>query len=69
MLPVKTRSQALETREEAGSTLDLPAREKQLILTSLKQCGWNQSESARKLGISRNTLRYRMKKFGINRAR
>ncbi len=69
MLPVKTRSQALETREEAGSTLDLPAREKQLILTSLKQCGWNQSESARKLGISRNTLRYRMKKFGINRTK
>ncbi len=69
MLPVKTHSQDLETREDGGDTLDLPAREKQFILTSLKQCGWNQSESARKLGISRNTLRYRMKKFGINRLR
>ncbi len=37
--------------------------EKALIAKVLKQCGHNQVKAARMLGISRNTLRHRMKKF------
>jgi two-component system, NtrC family, response regulator AtoC len=37
--------------------------EKALIAKVLKQCGHNQVKAARLLGISRNTLRHRMKKF------
>jgi len=37
--------------------------EKTLIAKVLRQCGYNQVKAARMLGISRNTLRHRMKKF------
>ncbi len=37
--------------------------EKSLIAKVLRQCGHNQVKAARMLGISRNTLRHRMKKF------
>lgn len=39
--------------------------ERTLLSKVLKQCGYNQVKAARKLGISRNTLRHRMKKFDI----
>ncbi len=39
--------------------------EKQLLVDALKSCGWNVTRAARKLGITRNTLRYRMEKYGI----
>ncbi|MEN6437219.1 MAG: sigma-54 dependent transcriptional regulator [Syntrophobacter sp.] len=39
--------------------------ERTLILKVLKQCGFNQVKTARVLGVSRNTLRSRMKKFEI----
>lgn len=42
--------------------------EKTLIAKVLKQCGYNQVKAARMLGISRNTLRHRMKKFHLNSA-
>ncbi|NOQ46757.1 MAG: response regulator [Desulfobulbaceae bacterium] len=69
MLPEKVRSRATAEKKTGMESFDLPAHEKQLIVAALDQCGWNQSESARKLGVSRNTLRYRMKKYDINRIR
>lgn len=39
--------------------------EEALVSKILKQCGHNQVKAARMLGISRNTLRHRMKKFNI----
>lgn len=44
---------------------DLPAQEKTLILKVLTDCGWNISKAARNLGITRNTLRYRIKKYHL----
>lgn len=40
--------------------------EKALIAKVLTQCGHNQVKAARMLGISRNTLRHRLKKFNFN---
>jgi DNA-binding NtrC family response regulator len=45
------------------SILDLV--EDALVSKVLKLCGYNQVKAARMLGISRNTLRHRMKKFQI----
>lgn len=69
ILPEKIRSQGSGKNKKGMNSFDLPAHEKHLIITALEQCGWNQSESARKLGISRNTLRYRIKKYSIKRVK
>jgi len=67
MLPEKIRCRTTAKKEAITQSFNLPSQEKQLIVAALEQHGWNQSESARKLGISRNTLRYRMKKYDIYR--
>jgi two-component system, NtrC family, response regulator AtoC len=33
----------------------------------MRESGGNQTKAAQRLGISRDTLRYRLKKFGIRR--
>ena len=45
--------------------LSLEAVEKALLLRALAQAGGNQSAAARLLAISRDTLRYRMEKYGL----
>ncbi len=56
--------------EESGS-LEEQARqtmgqlEKQAIENALEQCRWNKTKAAELLGISLRSLRYRVKKFGI----
>jgi two-component system response regulator HydG len=44
---------------------DLQANEKKMIIDALMETGWNQSRAAKMLNITRNTLRYRIKKFDI----
>src|SRR5438034_1287809 len=39
--------------------------ERAQILEALGETGWNISRTAARLGISRNTLRYRMEKYGL----
>jgi transcriptional regulator with GAF, ATPase, and Fis domain len=46
----------------------LAQQEREMILNTLKETGWNQSAAARILGIKRETLRYRMQKFGLSSA-
>ena len=41
--------------------------EKALIVKALKDSGWNQTKAAKTLGISRDNLRYRIKKYEIER--
>jgi len=50
---------------EEGSSLW--GAEKALIVKALREAGWNQSKAARALGISRDNLRYRVKKYDIRR--
>lgn len=52
--------------------VDLKGRHKQqteeeALLQILRQVNWNQSEAARKLGVSRVTIWKRMKKYGLKR--
>ncbi|HET6796208.1 MAG TPA: sigma-54 dependent transcriptional regulator [Gemmatimonadales bacterium] len=44
---------------------DLTQWERTLIERALRESGGNQTKAAQRLGISRDTLRYRLKKFGI----
>jgi DNA-binding NtrC family response regulator len=43
----------------------LAEHERQLVLTALEKVQGNQSQAARALGIGRDALRYKMKKYGI----
>ncbi len=49
----------------AASTL--PGAERDMIVRTLNETHWNQSKAARLLGISRDNLRYRLKKYNIQR--
>ena len=53
---------SLEIPEEGTS---LEGIERELIEKALKQSGGNQTRAAHLLGISRDTLRYRIKKFDL----
>ncbi len=44
----------------------LQAHEKELIVSALEKTKWNRTAAARLLGISFRTLRYRLKKLGID---
>jgi two-component system response regulator AtoC len=44
---------------------DLEQWERSMIETALREAGGNQTHAAQRLGISRDTLRYRLKKFGL----
>lgn len=50
---------------QAGALPALHDQEKRLLEEALRQCGNNQSKAARVLRISRDTLRYRIKRYGI----
>jgi DNA-binding NtrC family response regulator len=59
LLPEPPRSGELPSLEE---------QERKLLVEALEKAGGNQSQAARLLRISRDTLRYRMKKHGIEAA-
>ncbi len=65
MLPSADRStlKADSTSELFGMTLD--QAEKTMIEQALRRTGENVSEAARQLGITRMTMRYRMKQHGL----
>jgi DNA-binding NtrC family response regulator len=44
---------------------DLASWERTLIEQAMREAGGNQTRAAQRLGISRDTLRYRLKKFGL----
>jgi len=51
---------------QPADTTTLPQREKTMIEQALREAGGNQTKAAQRLGISRDTLRYRLKKFGLS---
>ena len=74
---IKTANQAVQAPNETknidntglpaqGLEHYLQAQEKQLIITALKQTGWNKTQAAELLGTTFRSLRYRMKKLEID---
>ena len=51
---------------EAGSPGTMMENEARLLREVLVECSWNKKEAARRLGISRNTLYRKLKKYQIN---
>ena len=51
--------------EKGASALSLEDQERRSVEEALANCAGNQSEAARSLGIGRDALRYKMKKFGL----
>jgi DNA-binding protein Fis len=45
--------------------VDLEAIRRDLIRQAMESCDGNQAEAARKLGMSRNAIRYAVKKYGL----
>lgn len=56
---------AMAARVSSGDLPALEDQERALLVSALTKAGDNQSEAARILRISRDTLRYRLKKHGI----
>ncbi|MGI9133502.1 MAG: sigma-54-dependent transcriptional regulator, partial [Rhodoferax sp.] len=57
---------AATTHNDAGPA-SLDAVEREHLLRALQACHWNVTQAARRLGISRDTLRYRMERHGLQR--
>lgn len=66
-LPTEIAGSAGGRAEAPGSGSSLEAHERALIITALRATGWNQSAAARRLGISRDNIRYRIKKHRIRK--
>ena len=47
------------------ATTDLSALERETIAQVLRECRWNKSKAARRLGLSRTQLYVRMRKYGL----
>ena len=66
--PIRVSGEAEPDRSTAGGAangMDLTQQERALIERAMREAGGNQTRAAQRLGISRDTLRYRLKKFGM----
>ncbi len=54
-----------EEAADSEETLNLVQSEVLLITQALEQSEWNVTKAAKLLGISRDTLRYRMEKYEV----
>jgi Nif-specific regulatory protein len=57
----------LNSTRTTGIQAQKTSFEKRVLQDALENNGWNQSLTARELGIPESTMRYRMKKFGIRK--
>jgi DNA-binding protein Fis len=45
--------------------IDLEEVERQLVVQALERCAWNQTRAAALLGLNRDQVRYRIRKFAL----
>lgn len=64
--PPTTNSSSLSTPAVPALNELLQDQEKELILDALEKTKWNRTAAARLLGVSFRTLRYRLKKLGLD---
>ncbi|MGC8755969.1 MAG: helix-turn-helix domain-containing protein [bacterium] len=64
-IPIELMESNADTDAEQFNTLELEKVEKELIIKALSLAEGNQTKAARALSISRDALRYRMKKYNI----
>ena len=57
--------QRLTCQPNRPAGMELDQWERSLIEQALRESDGNQTRAAQRLGISRDTLRYRLKKYGI----
>ena len=55
----------LAAEGESGGEGPLTEVERAMLMNALNNAAWNQTRASRLLKISRDTLRYRMKKFNL----
>jgi len=48
--------------------VNLEHLERSLVVQALRRSDWNQTQAARLLGLNRDQIRYRIEKFGLERA-
>ncbi|MEE9605689.1 MAG: helix-turn-helix domain-containing protein, partial [Candidatus Scalindua sp.] len=67
---IQYRKKGIFDRKIAGpeKTKSIFEMEKDVICKTLFECSWNQSMAARLLGLSRDKLRYRIKKYRIKKS-
>jgi two-component system, NtrC family, response regulator AtoC len=63
--PQSAAAPAAAAQIEAPDSSRLDRAERALLLESLETTQWNVSRAARLLGVSRDTMRYRMEKFRL----
>ena len=64
-LPQELAQQGAASSEESASVSPLADQERRLVVEALRESGGNQSEAARRLGIGRDALRYKMKRYNL----
>jgi len=64
-LPPTLTTRALLPFPEPSQPQDLDSVEAQYILGVLQQCSWNRSRASEILGLHRNTLREKIRRFGL----
>jgi transcriptional regulator with GAF, ATPase, and Fis domain len=59
----ETRTSA--AKQQAGSTAEFKASERERILSALSACNWNRAQAAKMIGVPRRTFYRRLREFGI----
>jgi DNA-binding NtrC family response regulator len=69
--PIEAHHLTLEpaSRPIGGAATDLNSLEQELMARVLRECNWNKSSSARRLGLSRTQLYSRIRKHGLSPVR
>ena len=65
-IAIRTPAAASGTTAPIIDGMSLPDQERRLLVQALSRCGGNQTQAARLLRITRDTLRYKMKKFNLS---
>ncbi|MDN3638541.1 sigma-54 dependent transcriptional regulator [Simiduia curdlanivorans] len=68
LAPMQVETSATQSEELNGQALDKKLEEIEMsyITKALEETRWNRTEAAKKLGISFRSLRYRLKKLGLD---